>query len=385
VIGRPPLDVGTFGKIGFVARAPGVIEASAKFRDFDGAIRRVTKRGPSKAAAERALKAALVERRVAGGNDEITPDTRIGDLADEWLRRLDASDRAISTKRIYHGAVEGHIRPALGQLRVREASVGACDRALTAISRDNGPGAAKTARAVLSGILGLAARHDVIGANPVRDTESISKQPVKTPRALTVEQAADFTARLRTLDRALYLDLVDLVVFCLATGARIGEALACNGDSLDLGAGTWEVDATIIRVAGQGLIRQQRTKTDAGWRVLALPPHAVELLRRHVTKPRYRYPEGVVFGSPSAPTVRDPSNCANDLREIRERDDFEGYEWITFHTFRKTVATRMDEAGLTAREIADQLGHAKPSMTQDVYMGRKVVTARAAEVLGPIS
>ena len=32
---------------------------------------------------------------------------------------------------------------------------------------------------------------------------------------------------------------------------------------------------------------------------------------------------------------------------------------------------RLDNAKLTAREIADQLGHAKPSMAQDVYMGRK--------------
>lgn len=38
-------------------------------------------------------------------------------------------------------------------------------------------------------------------------------------------------------------------------------------------------------------------------------------------------------------------------------------------------------AGLSARQIADQLGHAKPSLTQDVYMGRNVVSAEAARVL----
>jgi integrase len=47
-----------------------------------------------------------------------------------------------------------------------------------------------------------------------------------------------------------------------------------------------------------------------------------------------------------------------------------GYEWVTFHTFRKTVATLLDDAGLTARQVADILGHANPSMTQDVYFGR---------------
>jgi len=45
--------------------------------------------------------------------------------------------------------------------------------------------------------------------------------------------------------------------------------------------------------------------------------------------------------------------------------------WITSHTFRKTTATILDNAGQSARQIADQLGHARPSMTQDVYMGRR--------------
>lgn len=50
-------------------------------------------------------------------------------------------------------------------------------------------------------------------------------------------------------------------------------------------------------------------------------------------------------------------------------------------TFRRTVATRLDEAGLSARAIADHLGHAKPSMTQDVYMGRNVASSEAATIL----
>jgi len=37
-----------------------------------------------------------------------------------------------------------------------------------------------------------------------------------------------------------------------------------------------------------------------------------------------------------------------------------------------TVDTRTGAvAGLSAREVADQLGHAKPSMTQDVYLSRR--------------
>jgi integrase len=41
----------------------------------------------------------------------------------------------------------------------------------------------------------------------------------------------------------------------------------------------------------------------------------------------------------------------------------------------------MDEAGLTARQAADQLGHAKVSMTQDTYFARKTLDTGAARAL----
>lgn len=58
-----------------------------------------------------------------------------------------------------------------------------------------------------------------------------------------------------------------------------------------------------------------------------------------------------------------------------------GFEWVTFHTLRKTFATLLDGAGLTAREIADLLGHSNPSMTLNTYMGRGQESRRSAEVL----
>jgi integrase len=58
-----------------------------------------------------------------------------------------------------------------------------------------------------------------------------------------------------------------------------------------------------------------------------------------------------------------------------------GYEWVTFHTLRKTVGTLLDEAGLTARQIADVLGHAHPSMTLNNYMGRGQKSRASADAL----
>ncbi|MEU4802365.1 hypothetical protein [Actinosynnema sp. NPDC023587] len=57
---------------------------------------------------------------------------------------------------------------------------------------------------------------------------------------------------------------------------------------------------------------------------------------------------------------------------------------MTFRTFRRTVATLLDQAGLTARQIADILGHSRPSMTQDVYMGRRSPGRAGADALDTV-
>ena len=48
---------------------------------------------------------------------------------------------------------------------------------------------------------------------------------------------------------------------------------------------------------------------------------------------------------------------------------------------RGPAATILDKAALSARLVADQLGHSRPSMTQDVYMGRRAVDSQAAVAL----
>ena len=75
---------------------------------------------------------------------------------------------------------------------------------------------------------------------------------------------------------------------------------------------------------------------------------------------------------------RDRNNIEKDFRKVREGTPF---EWVVPHTYRKTVATLLDAGGLSARIIADQLGHSRISMTQDVYPGRRAVDAAAATAL----
>ncbi|EWM12908.1 tyrosine-type recombinase/integrase [Kutzneria sp. 744] len=103
--------------------------------------------------------------------------------------------------------------------------------------------------------------------------------------------------------------------------------------------------------------------------------------RRVVLAERFDVPVDELTGPVFPNTLgglRDKHNTLARWRDFRARA---GYPWVTFRTFRRSVATILDDAGLTARQIADQLGHAKVSTTQDVYMGRRVTSRRAADAL----
>ena len=85
----------------------------------------------------------------------------------------------------------------------------------------------------------------------------------------------------------------------------------------------------------------------------------------------------MIFPS-TAGTWRDPNNFGKQWRTVR--DDL-GVPEVTTHSFRKTVATLIDDEGLSARVGADQLGHARVSMTQDRYMARGRIHTQVADLL----
>jgi integrase len=186
----------------------------------------------------------------------------------------------------------------------------------------------------------------------------------KSPRALTADEAAAFLSRLKESELARRHDLHDLMLFLLATGVRIGEALALRWCDVDLDAAVVDINGTITRIRGKGLVRSD-VKTETSERMLRLPAWCVDALR---TRYKAQAVDAPVFPDTKG-GYRDPSNTGKVFRKVRG-DDF---AWVKSHTARRTLATLLDGAGLSARDIADQLGHARPSMTQDVYMGRRIV------------
>jgi len=130
-------------------------------------------------------------------------------------------------------------------------------------------------------------------------------------------------------------------------------------------AGTITVGGKIARIEGEGLKRLESGKTESSVRVVPLPEFAITALTER--RGRAFWGEQTMIFPSTAGTWRDPDNFNKQWRKVR---DGLGVPDVTSHSFRKSVATLIDDTGLSARIGADQLGHAKVSMTQDRYMRR---------------
>lgn len=383
-MGRAPLPIGTWGLIrtypvGLDDKGrPRRHKAVADYRDFDGVVRRVEASGRTITQATQNLRQKLQNRTMAGRHGDLTTMSRFSDAAKLWLSKVDAmvaeGRRSPGTVDTYRRQLKNHVLPAMGEVRLGEATTPLVDKVIAAIKADVSAATAKSCRSVISGVMGLAVRYGAVTHNPVREVERIEARPKREPRALTMAERVDLLKQLQADDKARRRDLPDLVFFMLATGVRIGEALAAEWSQVDFDAGTVRITSTLVRVKGEGLLRKG-TKSRAGERTLPLPASAVAMLRR-------RFMTGARLDQSLFPAVvggfRDPANVRRELREARGK---EALAWITSHSFRKTAATILDEAALSARLVADQLGHSRPSMTQDVYLARRAVDSQAALAL----
>ncbi len=235
----------------------------------------------------------------------------------------------------------------------------------------------RRARTLLRGGLQLAVLNNVLTTNPVRDVESIrSKGQPRGAVAVSGEELRQLVAKLRTSEGCVKRDLVDPVTLLIATGLRRSELLALRWVDFDAVAGTVAVTGKVVRKRGGGLLRVDETKTAAGRRVVALPSFAITALIERRKKP-YLGEQSVIFPS-TAGTLRDPDNFNSQWRKVRAEL---GVPDLTSHSFRKTLATLVDDEGLSARIAADHLGHSRVSMTQDQYMSRGQVHTEVAHLL----
>lgn len=356
---RPPLPIGTWGTIRRKEVTPRHWVAYARFRDYDGVTRLVERAGATGSKAENTLKEALLERAKVHG-DDVTAESRLKAVAEQWFEDEIRGAKAYNTERRYREVLDLMVLPGMGMLTLREISVARCDRFLKVTAQSHGPSAAKHAKTVLSGVLGLATRLGALNANPIRDVAAI-RIVRKEVEALTLAEVQALRVQLYADEDAVARDIPHGVDFMLGTSARIGEALAVRWSDLDLSTPvpTVALRATVIFVKGRGMVIQEHPKTSASRRVVPLPEFVARSLRDRFVDPTH---EELVFPSARG-LVRDPNNFRKGWDAFKARA---GFEWVHPHVFRKTAAALVEDAELAA----GLLGHADSRVTKAHYLPR---------------
>lgn len=376
---RPPLPIGTFGSITTREVRPGVYRARTRFRDFDGVTREIKGTGRSAAAAVRELKTKIADRSAPSG-DLIGPDMRISQVADIWLSLYRAEQRSeATTANEYQRIIENVINPAIGNIRLREATAGRLERLIR--SQDSHSRRKKT-KTVLKMMFDAAVIDDALPANPVSSTSRLRGQK-KDVQALSVEDlnavrsAVDSWMTKKRPGPKPNKDMPDIIDLLLATGCRIGEVLAIRWTDIDLSATppTVSISGTIKTETGKGTYRKPKPKSDASKRTIALPPFAVDvLMRRRIEQRPNHY--NAVFATRNG-TWHQVGNIERRWRTIRADT---GFDWVTPHTFRKTVATLIDRL-VDSDTAARVLGHSSDAITKEFYIEKDRTTPDVTHIL----
>jgi integrase len=316
---------------------------------------------------------------------QLAPTSYFREAAQLWLDdyRADAENGiySLSSADTYSDHLRNHVLPTLGNLQLVEVKTPVVNSLCQAKLKAHSLSLAKHTKAVVSNVMTFAVNAGAIASNPVREIAPLSERRARTKRrkarALDVDQLADFLAKLDADEEARQRDLPDLVRFFVATGERRGEALGACWADFDAQSRELIMSGNIIQARGKGAVRNSG-KSETSQRAIPLPSWCVRMLEERQALLSDVDPARPIFPN-SRGGYQNAANLTNRVwLPFRRRA---GYEWVTFHTLRKTLGTLLDEAGLTARQIADVLGHAHPSMTLNNYMGRGQRSRASADAL----
>ncbi|MGN6252586.1 MAG: tyrosine-type recombinase/integrase [Marmoricola sp.] len=396
--------VGTYGDINCTQRANGTWLARARYCDVDGVVREYRKSGETKNKARANLKAFFVEHTGTFGDGAIAPDDTVQELLDLWFAKMEKTGSptpetlaaykhhlrwVLDRDKTEHplGAYQlRHVRPVIIQAALDSADISADMR--------------KKIRSVLVRAFNLAIFHEALNGNPASAVPSVPVPRVKK-KSIPVEDLDAVRTAIREWANAerrngpKSVDLPDIVDLLIATGMRIGEVLALRWSDIELTAPpARRADETWfpwLMVNGQITSKGKRVnygKTHAAIRPIALPDWAASLLRRRKLE---QPPNDIdaVFASRNG-TWHFPGNVQSRLWHIRQLDeyaDLDALRDVSPHSFRRTVATEIDEV-YDADAAKDQLGHTSKSVTERHYINRRLVVPdyrAATERLAPRS
>lgn len=159
--------------------------------------------------------------------------------------------------------------------------------------------------------------------------------------------------------------LATLCKLLLSTGMRANEALALNWDDIDFDNKVISVNKTLDSYA-----RLENTpKTKSSLRNIDVDQTTILMLKQFRNRQRQVFSKsglkinGIVFTN----IIRPYFFRSNLLFHLKKYFKNAGLPDIGFHGFRHTHASLLLNAGVGYKELQHRLGHAKISMTMDIY------------------
>jgi integrase len=347
-------------------------KARVYVRGHDGLRQEIVRFGRTRREAEASLEVA-VAAVLRGADAVINPTMPLLDAGEYWLKQIARPDSGLSARTIadYSWTWQKYVDSATSSLRgltLQQANDPQRLRGfLQRVAEAHGSASAKKAKSVLHGVIGYAVDNGVLSSDATRQVRTVTSTAAKSKerdhtRAMTrserdhVIHATLLAARAPGLNPRTMRKrraTADLIAFLAGMGARIDEARRVR----------WQ-DTNLER--GRVYLRGTKSETSDRW--LNLPDWLVEQLAARAA------PAGGADGYVcAAPAQRDPERVwdqSNSAGAVRAALDACGLTWAVPHTFRRTVATLLDQANLPIARIADQLGHSDVSMTARVYLGR---------------
>jgi integrase len=220
-------------------------------------------------------------------------------------------------------------------------------------------------RALLSRACEDARRHGLLATNPARGLTSLT---VRETEDRKIKFWDDAQTRHFLAASADHRDAM-LWRILLASGLRIGEALALRWQDVDLTTGVLTVRRTLSRKRNGYDVKPPKTRS--GLRAIPLDAATAEALRAHrqaVLTLRIAHADvwadrDLVFPN-DAGAFCDPRTLRRRFTALCKQLTM---QYIGVHGLRHTHATMLLASGIPAKVVSERLGHSSIAITLDTY------------------
>lgn len=212
-----------------------------------------------------------------------------------------------------------------------------------------GPTRRAHAYSLLRTILNTAVADDVIAANPCRLRGAGQSRRVVEIRPATLDELADVSEAMPARLRLIVL----LAAWC---GLRFGELVELRRKDFDNKQGALRVSRAVTWVGGKAVAGTP--KSDAGTRIVAIPPHLLPAVAEHLLQRAAKGRDGLLFTA-----VDGTSHLTHDMlkKPFNRARQGAGRPDLRFHDLRHTGAVLAAQTGATLAELMARLGHSTPS------------------------